>query len=87
MSDPVGTLLATSGTVSDELLASLAIERIPVFGPTDCVLHVTLKVVLCPAAIVKGRFKPLTANLGLDTSTRETVTLEAPELVMVSDRV
>jgi len=69
------------------LVASLAIERMPVVGPPDCALKVTLKAIVCPAPIVTGKVKWLTAKLGLETSTREMVTLDAPELVIVSDKV
>ena len=87
VSVPAVATLAASGTLSVGLEALLAIERLPLAAPLDCELKVTLNTVLWPAARVTGRFKPVIAKPAPETFAWDTITLEPPELVRVSEMV
>jgi hypothetical protein len=74
-------------TVSDGLEASLVTVNIPVGEPADAGANTTLNDLLAPAAMVNGVVTPFTLNPVPVAETCETVTVDPPELVMVSDRV
>lgn len=75
-----------SGKLSVEFEASLTMERLPLAGPPDCGLNLTLNVALCPAATVFGRVMPLMIN-PVGAFACVMVTPRPPELVTVSCRV
>ena len=85
MSDPAATPVPASVVVTDGLEASLDIAIFPEALPADCGENTTVKLVLCPAAIVTGKLNPVTLNPGPVAVTWLTVTLEPPVLVRVSD--
>lgn len=59
--------------------------RLPLALPADCGVKVTVKVVLCPGVSVTGAVIPARLNPVPLTPICETVTLEAPVLVNVSE--
>lgn len=63
--------------------AVLLMVKLPVAPPADVGAKPTLKLVLCPAAKVKGRVAPLTLKPVPLTDACEIVILDPPELVMV----
>lgn len=75
------------GTVSAPFEASLVTVSALLTGPLDCGLKVTLKATLWPAARVKGRLRPVVVKPDPVKFACDTVTLELPELVRVSERV
>ena len=60
---------------------------LPLDAPADVGINETLKLALCPAAIVTGAVIPLTLNPDPLTPTAEIVTLDAPVFVTVSESV
>ena len=63
------------------------IARLPLKLPEDWGSKRMLKVALCPAVRVKGRFNPLVLNPPPETPTWVTVILDPPVFVKVSDCV
>ena len=86
MSEDVATAapVAASGIASRPFEASLVRDSAPAAAPPDCALKVTVKAVLCPAARVVGRLKPLTVKPAPEMFACDTVTLAVPELVNVA---
>ena len=74
-----------SETLSAELRALLMTERLPLSDPPDGGVNPRLKLALWPGVRVIGKFNPLVLNPVPETLTWETVTLELPQLVRVSD--
>jgi hypothetical protein len=68
------------------LVALLTTDTLPVTLPEVVGLKITLKVVVCPAAKVRGSVRPLVLKPAPETLIWEMVTLEV-ELVSVTGRV
>jgi len=83
---PAAIPVADSGIVRVGLEAVEVTVTLPVTLPAAVGVNFTDKVVLCPAVSVKGVVIPLSVNPVPVTLTCETVTLEPPVLVIVSDR-
>src|ERR1700687_5381618 len=83
---PAAAPLPVIGTAREPLEASLVRVNAPLTGPLDCGLKVTLKAALWPAARVKGRLRPVVVKPDPEKFACDTVTLELPELVTVSDK-
>jgi hypothetical protein len=66
---------------------SLVRIRVPVVLPAVWGVNTTFKVVLCPAARVRGRFNPLVLNADVETVDCEIVRSLPPVLVTVSESV
>jgi hypothetical protein len=65
--------------------ALLVMETPPVTAPLLCGANATLKLVLCPAARVRGRVIPLKLNPEPVAVAAVMVTLDPPELVRFSE--
>lgn len=87
VSSPVAAAFPENATVTDGLEALLVIIRAPVFAPAASGAYFTVKLVLCPAASVKGRLGPLTLNPVPLAFACEIVTLVPPVFVTVSVRI
>jgi hypothetical protein len=74
-------------TVSGELVAVLVTVAVPVRVVAEVGAKTTLKEVDCPAARVRGRDRLAGVNPVPDTAMLETVMLELPEFVRVTDFV
>jgi len=81
---PGVTPVADTGMVSVEFVAVEVTMRLPFTGPDAVGINDTVKVAFCPALSVKGVAIPLTLRPAPVIPTFETVTLEAPVLVIVS---
>src|ERR1700732_4904451 len=86
VSAPGVTAVPETGMVRVAFEALLDIETLPLALPPDCGAKVTLKVALCPAVKVTGRFMLLMLKPAPVTGACVMVTLEPPELVTVSCR-
>ena len=87
LSTPALVVLAASGIAIVGLEASLRITRFPVADWLDEGVNVTLRLLLWPAPMVKGRLTPPTANPLPNALAFVIVMLELPVLVNVSERV
>jgi hypothetical protein len=67
-----------------ELVALLIRERLPDTLPEAAGAKATVKLALCPAAMVMGKVRPLTENPVPERVSLETVRLAVPELVSVT---
>ncbi len=76
-----------SGTLSVGFDALLVMARLPLILPLDAGANTTLKVAVCPAPSVSGKFSPLTLKPAPVGVACEMVTLDPPEFVNVSDRL
>jgi hypothetical protein len=76
-----------SGIVNAAFDAVEVIVTFPLTAPADCGVNETLRVALWSAVKVKGAVTPLKVNPVPLIAIAETVTLEPPEFVTVSDRV
>ena len=56
---PADATFADNGMLSVELVALLAMARLPLAAPLDWGVKVTLNVVLCPAASATGKLRPV----------------------------
>lgn len=81
------TPVAESETRPGELLALLATERLPVMLPLVAGSKITLKVVFCPAARIRGKVGPLTENPAPVIAAWEIVMLVVPVLVATAGKV
>ena len=86
MSDPAATEVPASAVFTVAFAALLEIAIFPDAVPADCGENTTVKLVLCPAGIVKGKLNPVMLNPGPAGVTWLTVTLVPPVLVKVSGR-
>ncbi len=84
---PTVTAVPETGTASVGFEALLVTVRLPLGLPAACGAKTTLKDLLAPAARVNGTVTPLTLKPVPVTATAETLTVEPPELVIVSDSV
>jgi len=84
-SAPGVTPVADSGTVKVEFVAVELRETLPVTAPAAVGANETVNVALCPPFNVNGVAIPLTLKPAPVIPTLETVTVEAPVLVMVSE--
>ncbi len=84
VSAPTEAAVPDKETVSDGLEASLVTVNVPVGEPADAGANTTLNDLLAPAARVNGVVTPFTLNPVPVAETCETVTVDPPELVMVS---
>jgi hypothetical protein len=87
VSDPAVTPVPESPTARDEFDALLTRARLPLAAPLAWGANATLKLVLCPAARVKGKPIPLKLNPEPVAEAWVMVTLDPPEFVRVSDAV
>ena len=67
-----------------EPVALLTRERLPDTLPEAAGAKATLKLVLCPAARVRGKDRPLRENSVPESASLETVKLAVPELVSLT---
>jgi hypothetical protein len=74
-----------SPTAKVEFEALLTTARLPVAAPLVCGANARLKLVLCPAARVRGKLIPLRLNPEPVAAACVMVTLDPPEFVRVSD--
>jgi hypothetical protein len=86
-SAPAAVPVPDNGIVSVGFDAFEVIVTFPLALPADGGVNDTLKVALCPAASVTGVEIPVRLNPAPLTPACEIVTLDPPELVMVSDNV
>jgi hypothetical protein len=84
-SAPGVTPVADTGMVKVGLVAVELTVRLPVTAPAAAGANETVNVALCPPLSVNGVEIPLTVNPVPVIPTFETVTLEAPVLVIVSE--
>jgi hypothetical protein len=84
-SAPGVTPVTDTRMVKVEFVAVEVIVRSPVTAPAEAGTNDTEKVALCPPLSVNGVAIPLTLRPAPVIATLETVTLEAPVLVMVSE--
>jgi hypothetical protein len=70
-------------TVVGEFVASLTIERLPTAAPGEAGTNCTLKELLCPGEIARGRVRPLVLNPAPLTVAWVTITTEPPVFVRV----
>ncbi len=83
----VATPVPESEIESGELVALLATETLPVALPAADGVKVAAKVAVCPADRMRPEETPDALKPAPDTVTPETVTLEFPALVRVTDCV
>lgn len=76
-----------SGSLVGELVALLTTETLPVTLPAAVGAKVTLKLVLCPAAKVWGRGRPLILKPVPATVVLERVTLAVPVFFRITGNV
>lgn len=84
-SAPGATPVADTGTVNVGFVAFEVTVRLPLTAPATVGTNVTVSVALCPPLRVSGVVMPLTVRPVPVIPTWETVTLEPPVLVIVSE--
>ena len=84
---PAVTAVPDKAMARDGFDASLVIAKAPVGVPDVVGVNTTLKDLLAPAAKVNGKVIPLKLNPAPVTLTCDTVTLDPPLLVIVSDKL
>ena len=81
------TPVPETGAMAGEFRALLTIERLPLILPAAVGANATPKLVVCPAANVTGKARPLKVNCCGETVASETVKLPVPLLVRVTEIV
>ena len=87
MIGPAAAPLPERLIVNTEFVAFEVIVMLPLAAPGAVGWNDALKLVLCPAASVRGAVSPLMLNPDPATAACEIVMLDPPVLVRVSDRV